>query len=99
MLDTPVGCITGRPVWSDHRKTPMTPSIIFMPQWYAHAYTDSASRTDFVRFQDRGHFICGQPGWETVAGYVEHWIQEQRSGGQTARKSAQPSDERNRSHS
>ena len=37
-------------------------------------YTDKNSRTDFKSFPNRGHFICGQPGWEEVAAYVAEWV-------------------------
>ena len=42
----------------------------------AKAYTDISSRSDFIEFTDRGHFICGQPGWEEVATYIAHWLEE-----------------------
>lgn len=38
------------------------------------AYTDKNSRKDFKEFPGRTHYICGQKGWEEVAGYVEEWI-------------------------
>jgi len=41
----------------------------------AHAYTDETSRADHIEYKARGHFICGQPQWEEVAGYIEGWIQ------------------------
>ncbi len=37
-------------------------------------YTDTASKTDFKAFPNRGHFICGQPGWEEVADYTFSWF-------------------------
>ncbi|GAB2588583.1 alpha/beta hydrolase [Spirosoma areae] len=40
------------------------------------AYTDKTSRTDFKLFANRDHFICGEPGWQEVAGYVANWIPE-----------------------
>jgi pimeloyl-ACP methyl ester carboxylesterase len=42
----------------------------------AKAYTDGDSRADYVEFSGRGHFICGEPGWEEVAGKVADWLQE-----------------------
>ncbi len=42
----------------------------------ARAYTDISSRSDYMKFTDRGHFICGQPGWEDVARYVANWLAE-----------------------
>jgi pimeloyl-ACP methyl ester carboxylesterase len=41
----------------------------------AEAYTDEVSITDFKGFPNRAHYICGQPGWEEVAGYVADWLQ------------------------
>lgn len=43
----------------------------------AKAYTDKDSVTDFKEFSNRGHFICGQPGWEEVAQYSYDWLQRQ----------------------
>jgi pimeloyl-ACP methyl ester carboxylesterase len=46
------------------------------------AYTDEGSLTYFEKFPNRGHFICGQPGWEEVAESVADWLQrEEVSGG------------------
>ncbi len=41
----------------------------------AEAYTDEVSITDFKSFPNRGHFICGQPGWQEVAAYINEWLQ------------------------
>lgn len=41
----------------------------------ALAYSDALSTSDFVEFPDRGHFICGQYGWEEVARHVADWIE------------------------
>jgi pimeloyl-ACP methyl ester carboxylesterase len=43
----------------------------------AAAYSHPGSSRTLRVFPGRGHFICGQPGWEEVAGYVEGWIREQ----------------------
>jgi len=40
----------------------------------ANAYTDAASSTEFRAFPHRGHWICGQSGWEEVASYVHDWV-------------------------
>lgn len=40
----------------------------------AEAYTDENSISEFKSFPNRGHWICGQPGWEEVAGYVQEWL-------------------------
>lgn len=42
----------------------------------ADAYSDKKSITAFKEFRGRGHFICGQPGWEEVADYTANWISE-----------------------
>ena len=42
----------------------------------AEAYTDPRSRSDFMEFTERGHFICGQPRWEEVASYIAEWLDE-----------------------
>lgn len=41
----------------------------------ADHYTDKGSVTDFKEFANRGHFICGQSGWEDVASYVADWLE------------------------
>lgn len=41
----------------------------------AKAYTDEISITDFKAFPNRGHWICGQQGWEEVAAYINEWLQ------------------------
>ncbi|HZZ56708.1 MAG TPA: alpha/beta hydrolase [Opitutaceae bacterium] len=40
----------------------------------ADHYTDPGSVTARKEFPGRGHFLCGQPGWEDVADYVHAWI-------------------------
>jgi pimeloyl-ACP methyl ester carboxylesterase len=40
----------------------------------AKAYTDEGSITTFKEFDGRSHYICGEPGWEEVAGYVAEWL-------------------------
>jgi alpha-beta hydrolase superfamily lysophospholipase len=40
----------------------------------AKAYTHQGSRADHVEFKHRGHFICGEPGWEEVAAYIATWV-------------------------
>lgn len=30
----------------------------------------------FKAFPNRSHYICGEPGWEEVAGFVAQWLQE-----------------------
>jgi alpha-beta hydrolase superfamily lysophospholipase len=38
------------------------------------AYKEPSSTCDLKEFPGRTHFICGQPGSEEVAQYVEQWI-------------------------
>lgn len=42
----------------------------------AKAYTDPTSRSDYMEFSGRSHFICGEPRWEDVATYVANWLEE-----------------------
>lgn len=39
------------------------------------AYRDASSRCDLKEFAGRTHYICGQPGWEEVAGFVAEWVE------------------------
>ncbi|QQL49433.1 alpha/beta hydrolase [Mucilaginibacter ginkgonis] len=43
----------------------------------AEAYTDTNSHTFFQEFPNRGHYICGQPGWEEVADSIYNWLEDQ----------------------
>jgi pimeloyl-ACP methyl ester carboxylesterase len=43
----------------------------------AKSYTDGNSLKEFKEFSGRGHFICGQPGWEEVADYIAEWLEVQ----------------------
>lgn len=38
------------------------------------AYNKNNGRIDFKEFSDRTHYICGQPGWEEIAAYIDEWI-------------------------
>jgi pimeloyl-ACP methyl ester carboxylesterase len=42
----------------------------------SNAYMDANSETAFKEFNNRSHFICGEPGWEEVAGYIYNWLQQ-----------------------
>lgn len=42
----------------------------------AHKYKDPLSRVDLKIFEGKSHFICGEPGWETVADYVLDWYEK-----------------------
>jgi len=41
----------------------------------ALAYTDAGSVCEFMEFAGKGHFICGQDGWEEVARHIARWIE------------------------
>ncbi|GAA5117347.1 alpha/beta fold hydrolase [Luteolibacter yonseiensis] len=41
----------------------------------AHAYTDERSHSEYFGFSGRGHFICGQNGWEEVALHIANWLE------------------------
>ncbi|WP_367874303.1 alpha/beta hydrolase [Luteolibacter sp. Populi] len=41
----------------------------------AHAYEDKRSHHEYKEFTGRGHFICGEPGWEEVAVSVSNWLE------------------------
>jgi pimeloyl-ACP methyl ester carboxylesterase len=38
------------------------------------AYDVKNGKIDFRQFENRTHFICGQPNWEEVAKYIYEWI-------------------------
>jgi len=38
------------------------------------AYRDPASRRDFIEFEGKTHYVCGQPGWNRVAEYCLEWL-------------------------
>ena len=46
----------------------------------AHAYTDTRSYHESFDFTGRGHFICGQDGWEEVALRAANWLELHRQG-------------------
>ena len=39
----------------------------------AKAYKEGVA--EFKEFPNRGHFICGEPGWEEILQYAEHWME------------------------
>lgn len=41
----------------------------------AHAYSDERSHSEFVEISGRGHFICGQDGWNEVALQIANWLE------------------------
>jgi len=42
----------------------------------ANKYSDKSSKVDLKTFEDKSHFICGEPGWEKVADYVLDWYEK-----------------------
>ena len=43
------------------------------------AYTDNISGgADYREFENRSHYICGEPGWEEVAEYIKNWLVTQQ---------------------
>ncbi len=40
----------------------------------AKGYSDPNSVVSFKEFPNRGHFICGEPGWEEVVAFTGEWI-------------------------
>lgn len=42
----------------------------------AGSYTDKASQVDIKLFEDKSHFICGEPGWEKVADAILEWYEK-----------------------
>lgn len=52
---------------------------IFPPsltQKIAGKYKDKKSVVDLKVFPKRSHFICGEEGWEEVAGYILDWLKK-----------------------
>ena len=47
-----------------------------LTQTIAGKYRDKNSRVDVKIFEDKSHFICGEPGWEKVADYVLDWYEK-----------------------
>jgi pimeloyl-ACP methyl ester carboxylesterase len=39
------------------------------------AYSEESGTAAFREFENRSHYICGEPGWEEVAEYVYAWLQ------------------------
>ena len=44
-----------------------------LTQAIADSYKDVNSRVNVKIFEGKSHFICGEPGWEKVAGYILDW--------------------------
>ena len=43
---------------------------------YRRYKKQNASRTDYVEFADRNHFVIGQPKWQENADYILNWLQK-----------------------
>ena len=43
----------------------------------AGKYKASAGKVDVRIFDGKSHFICGEPGWESVADYIIDWYEKQ----------------------
>ena len=43
----------------------------------AEAYEQPSPEVAYIEFPNRGHFICGEPGWEDVASAVHRWTEQQ----------------------
>ncbi|MFD1602829.1 alpha/beta hydrolase [Flavobacterium artemisiae] len=41
----------------------------------AGKYKDAGSQVSLKVFEGKSHFICGEPGWETVADYILDWYE------------------------
>ena len=39
----------------------------------AGKYSSESGRVDLKVFEDKSHFICGEPGWEKVTDYITSW--------------------------
>lgn len=39
------------------------------------AYKGETSEVSYKNFMNRSHFICGEPGWEEVAGHIYNWLE------------------------
>ena len=46
-----------------------------LTQKIAGKYTDKNSKVDVKIFEDKSHFICGEPGWEKVADHILTWYE------------------------
>jgi len=47
-----------------------------LTQAIAGKYKDQGSRVDVKVFEDKSHFMCGEPGWENVADYILNWYEK-----------------------
>jgi pimeloyl-ACP methyl ester carboxylesterase len=41
----------------------------------AGKYKDKNSKVDVKIFEGKSHFLCGEPGWETIADYILNWYE------------------------
>jgi pimeloyl-ACP methyl ester carboxylesterase len=49
-----------------------------LSQKNAEAYDDPAT---YREFEGRSHYICNEPGWEDVAGFIAGWLEQQAATG------------------
>lgn len=42
----------------------------------ANRYQDKNSRVELKIFEDKSHYLCGEPGWENVADYMLDWYEK-----------------------
>jgi pimeloyl-ACP methyl ester carboxylesterase len=54
----------------------------------AKAYQHAASSVAYREFDNRSHFICGEPNWEDVAAHIAGWIDLHLSQGQVNQRRA-----------
>ena len=47
-----------------------------LTQKIANRYKDKNSRVDLKIFEDKSHFICGEPGWQKVADHIPDWYEK-----------------------
>lgn len=47
-----------------------------LTQTIAKKYSDTNSRVDLKIFEDKSHFLCGEPGWENVADFIINWYEK-----------------------
>jgi dienelactone hydrolase len=48
-----------------------------LTQTIADRYKNANSRVYVKIFDGKSHFICGEPGWQTVADYILDWYEKQ----------------------
>jgi alpha-beta hydrolase superfamily lysophospholipase len=46
-----------------------------LTQNIAGKYKDKNSKVDLKIYDDKSHFICGEPGWEKIANDILNWYE------------------------